>query len=59
MIKDEIQFIYPNLLESGKNIMFFGESGIGKTLMCAAFANYGLENKTINIVETVLTIVKV
>ncbi len=47
MIKDEIQFIYPNLLESGKNIMFFGESGIGKTLMCAAFANYGLENKTI------------
>lgn len=48
MIKDEIQFIYPNLLESGKNIMIFGESGIGKTLMCTCFANYGLENKTID-----------
>ena len=46
MIKDEIQFIYPNLLESGKNIMIFGESGIGKTLLCACFAHYGLENKT-------------
>ena len=48
MIKDEIQFIYPNFIESGKNIMIFGESGIGKTLMCTCFANYGLENKTID-----------
>ena len=48
MIKDEIQFIYPNFIESGKNIMIFGESAIGKTLMCTCFANYGLENKTID-----------
>lgn len=47
-IDENPQFIYPNLLESGKNIMLFGESGIGKTLMCAAFANYALENKTIS-----------
>ncbi len=47
-IDENPQFIYPNLLESGKNIMLFGESGIGKTLMCAAFANYALENRTIS-----------
>ncbi len=47
-IEENPQFIYPNLLESGKNIMLFGDTGIGKTLMCTAFANYGLENKNIS-----------
>lgn len=47
-IDENPKFIYPELLESGKIIMFFGDSGIGKTLMCAGFANYGLENKTIS-----------
>ena len=47
MIEDEAQFIYPNLIESAKTTMCFGESGIGKTLLIASFANYGLENKTI------------
>ena len=47
MIKDEAQFIYPNFIEAGKTIMFFGESGKGKTLQIAGLANYGLENKTI------------
>lgn len=48
IINKNPQFIYPNLLETGKIIMFFGESGIGKTLMIAGFANYGLTNKTID-----------
>lgn len=46
-IDDEVQFIYPNLIEVGKTIMFFGESGIGKTLFILAFANYALINKNI------------
>lgn len=28
--------------------MFFGDSGIGKTLVSVGLANYGLENKTIS-----------
>jgi KaiC/GvpD/RAD55 family RecA-like ATPase len=47
-INENPKYIYPELLESGKIIMFFGDSGIGKTLMCAGFANYGLKNKTID-----------
>ena len=47
LIEKETQFIYPDLLESGKIMMFFGDSGIGKTLMVAGFANYGLLNQTI------------
>lgn len=47
LIKEETQFIYPDLIESGKIMMFFGDSGIGKTLMVAGFANYGLLNQTI------------
>ena len=46
-ISNEPQFIYPKLLESGKNIMIFGASGEGKTLLLCGFANYGLENNTI------------
>lgn len=41
------EYIYPKLLESGKNIMIFGASGEGKTLLLCGFANYGLENNTI------------
>ena len=47
-IDENPKYIYPELLESGKIIMFFGDSGIGKTLVSAGFANYGLENKTIS-----------
>lgn len=47
-IEENPKYIYPNLIESRKIIMFFGDSGIGKTLMCTAFANYGLKNKTID-----------
>ena len=47
MIEDEAQFIYPNFIEASKITMFFGESGIGKTLQITAFVNYGLQNKTV------------
>lgn len=47
-IEENPKYIYPELIESKKIIMFFGDSGIGKTLMCVGFANYGLRNKTIN-----------
>ncbi|MBF7071056.1 hypothetical protein [Aliarcobacter butzleri] len=47
-INENPKYIYPELLESGKIIMFFGDSGIGKTLMTTGFANYGLEHKTIS-----------
>lgn len=47
-IDENPKYIYPELIESKKIIMFFGDSGIGKTLMCAGFANYGLKNKTID-----------
>lgn len=47
LIEEEPKFIYPDLVESAKTGMFFGESGIGKTLMITAFVNYGLENKNI------------
>ncbi len=47
-INENPRYIYPELLEAGKIIMFFGDSGIGKTLMTTSFANYGLENKTIS-----------
>ena len=46
-INDEVQFIYPNFVEAGKITMFFGESGIGKTLFMLAFANYALINRKI------------
>ncbi len=47
-IDENPKYIYPELLESGKTIMFFGDSGIGKTLVSVGLANYGLENKTIS-----------
>ncbi|MCT7597273.1 helicase RepA family protein [Aliarcobacter butzleri] len=40
-------FIYPDLIESAKFGMIFSESGVGKTLMMTAFANFALENNTI------------
>lgn len=47
-IDENPKYIYPELLESGKIIMLFGDSGIGKTLVSVGLANYGLENKTIS-----------
>lgn len=46
-LSKEPQYIYPKLLESSKNIMIFGASGEGKTLLLCGFVNYGLENNTI------------
>jgi len=46
-LSEEPHFIYPKLLEARKNIMLFGGSGEGKTILIAGFANYGLENRTI------------
>lgn len=47
LINDELEFIYPSLIETRKLGMMFGESGIGKTLLLSSFANYALINKTI------------
>lgn len=47
IFESEPQFIYENFIEANKIIMFFGESGIGKTIFILAFANYGLVNKKV------------
>lgn len=46
-ISEKTEYIYPKLIEKSKIIMFFGGSGVGKTLLLCGFSNYGLENNSI------------